>query len=143
MFVDGNHENFDLLNQYPGELWNGGEIHRITDSVLHLRRGQVFDIGGRSVFAFGGAKSADIEERKEHVSWWKEEEPSQVEYDAGIRNLEQRGWRVDYVITHTCSSRTISGMNRIFERHDKANEIKEYFDFIEEKLQYRHWFFGH
>ena len=29
LFVDGNHENFDLLNAYPTEEWHGGKIHRI------------------------------------------------------------------------------------------------------------------
>ena len=42
LFVDGNHENFSLLNQYPVELWNGGKVHRVTDHVIHLMRGQLF-----------------------------------------------------------------------------------------------------
>lgn len=25
LFVDGNHENFDLLNAYPVENWHGGK----------------------------------------------------------------------------------------------------------------------
>ncbi len=36
LFVDGNHENFDRLYTYPEEEWNGGKIHRIRDSVIHL-----------------------------------------------------------------------------------------------------------
>ena len=50
LFVDGNHENFDLLNSYPVELWNGGKIHRITDKVIHLMRGQIFTIEGKTIF---------------------------------------------------------------------------------------------
>ena len=30
LFVDGNHENHDLLNQYPVEVWNGGNVHHIV-----------------------------------------------------------------------------------------------------------------
>ena len=48
LFVDGNHENHDALDQYPVEIWNGGKIHRISDTVIHLMRGQVFEIGGKS-----------------------------------------------------------------------------------------------
>ena len=33
LFVDGNHENFDRLNSYPIEEWNGGNIHKIRDVV--------------------------------------------------------------------------------------------------------------
>lgn len=29
LFVDGNHENFDALSEYPVEQWNGGKVHRI------------------------------------------------------------------------------------------------------------------
>ena len=41
LFIDGNHENHDLLDSYPVEEWNGGKIHRISDNVIHLMRGQV------------------------------------------------------------------------------------------------------
>ena len=44
LFVDGNHENFDLLNSYPVTEWNGGTVHVIRKNIIHLMRGQVFDI---------------------------------------------------------------------------------------------------
>lgn len=60
LFVDGNHENFEMLNEYPTEEWNGGKIHKITDSLFHLMRGQIFNIDDKKIFTFGGAKSHDI-----------------------------------------------------------------------------------
>ena len=45
LWVDGNHENFDLLNAYPEQEWHGGRVHVVRPHVLHLMRGQVFDIG--------------------------------------------------------------------------------------------------
>ena len=63
LFVDGNHENFDLLNAYPVENWHGGKIHRIAPSIIHLMRGQLFDIEGKSFFTMGGAESHDSEFR--------------------------------------------------------------------------------
>ena len=45
LYVDGNHENFDRLYGYPIENWQGGKVHKIRPSVLHLMRGQVFEIG--------------------------------------------------------------------------------------------------
>ena len=44
LFVDGNHENYTRLYNYPVEKWNGGKIHKIRDSVLHLMRGEIFNI---------------------------------------------------------------------------------------------------
>ena len=29
LFVDGNHENFSLLNKYPVEEWHGGLVQKI------------------------------------------------------------------------------------------------------------------
>ena len=42
LFVDGNHENFNLINEYPIINWNGGKVHQIKPSVYHLMRGQAF-----------------------------------------------------------------------------------------------------
>ena len=40
-FVDGTHENFDLLNSYEVSQWKGGKVHHIGGNVYHLMRGQV------------------------------------------------------------------------------------------------------
>ena len=33
LFVDGNHENHELLQQYPVTEWNGGKVHQIQPSI--------------------------------------------------------------------------------------------------------------
>lgn len=105
LFVDGNHENFDLINSFPIELWNGGKIHRISKSVIHLMRGQVFDIGGRTFFTFGGAYSFDKAHRIPGISWWEEEMPKADEKQEGIKNLSRYNNNVDYIISHDCPRR--------------------------------------
>ena len=62
LFVDGNHENYTRLYNYPIEEWKGGKVHEIRDSVLHLMRGEIFDIDNKKIFAFGGARSHDIQD---------------------------------------------------------------------------------
>ena len=62
LFVDGNHENFDLLNTLPERQWNGGRVHVVREHVLHLMRGQVFTFGGLTWFTMGGASSHDIQD---------------------------------------------------------------------------------
>lgn len=62
LFVSGNHENFDLLAKYPTEEWHGGTVQRIRPSVIHLMRGQVYDIQGKTFFTMGGASSHDIQD---------------------------------------------------------------------------------
>ena len=48
LFVDGNHENFTRLYNYSVEAWHGGKVHRIRNSVIHLMRGEIFDIDGKN-----------------------------------------------------------------------------------------------
>ena len=62
LFVDGNHENFDRLNGYPVKEWHGGKVHELRPHVMHLIRGQVFEIDGKKIFTFGGVSSHDITE---------------------------------------------------------------------------------
>lgn len=143
LFIDGNHENFELLNSNPVIHWNGGKAHQVTDSVIHLMRGQVFGIDGLMFFTFGGAKSTDKEFRKEGVTWWKEEMPNEDEYKEGLRNLESKGWVVDYVITHTCPIKIQDILIRRFNKELEVTQLNHYLSEIESKLVFKHWYFGH
>ena len=69
LFLDGNHENFDWLNSLPVESWHGGHVHRIAENILHLMRGEVFEIDGNTFFTLGGAVSHDRIYRTEGISW--------------------------------------------------------------------------
>ena len=55
LFVSGNHENYDLLRSYPTSAWHGGLVQPIRPSVLHLMRGQLYEICGKKIFTMGGA----------------------------------------------------------------------------------------
>ena len=62
LWVQGNHENYDMIGEYPLEEWHGGKVrHIIRDKVILLERGQVFEIDGKTFFTFGGASSHDIQ----------------------------------------------------------------------------------
>jgi hypothetical protein len=100
LFVDGNHENFDALAQYPITEWNGGKVQIIRENVIHLMRGQVYNIDGKSFFTFGGGVSIDKASRIPYISWWEQEEPSFSEINEALDNLERCNYKVDYVITH-------------------------------------------
>lgn len=145
LFVDGNHENFDILNSFKVDIWNGGKVHKISNNIYHLMRGQVFIIEGKKIFTFGGANSIDKAFRIKGVSWWEEELPNEKELKEGIENLDKNNWEVDYVITHCCSSKTLETVSAYcgFRNNYETNILNKYFDLIEEKLKYKHWYFGH
>jgi hypothetical protein len=73
LFVDGNHENFDLLYQFPVVERYGGKVHKVRKNIFHLMRGEVYEIEGKTFFAFGGASSVDKHLRVESISWWEQE----------------------------------------------------------------------
>lgn len=141
LFIDGNHENFDMLEQYSIEIWNGGKIHRITDSIIHLMRGQVFTIHGKTFFTMGGAASTDRGRRTEHISWWRQEIPSWEEYEEGLTNLEKHNWEVDYIITHTAPQIVIEQKMNYYRTYD--NSVNAYLTQIYDNVTFKDWYFGH
>lgn len=143
LFIDGNHENFNLLNTYPVIIWNGGKVHKINDSIIHLMRGQVFTIEKLKFFTFGGAKSSDIKYRTENISWWKEELPSKEEYDEGIKNLEKNDWAVDYIVSHTCPGEIQKILIDRFNKNLEITELNDYLSMVDSKTDYKYWYFGH
>ena len=142
-FVCGNHENYDALERYPVDDWHCGKVHRIRPHVLHLMRGEVFDIAGTTVLAMGGAASHDREWRKEGKSWWPDEMPSETEMERCRRNLDAAGWKVDYVVTHEAPADLAGDLcwecNRPFEDDPLQNFLGE----IDRRLDFKTWFFGH
>lgn len=147
LFVDGNHEGFKLLNSLPTEQWHGGTVHRVSESVLHLMRGEVFEIDGKKIFAMGGAASStyDIEHRKAGVSWFPEEVPNEDERSRAEATLEANGWSVDVVLTHCAPTSAETALNNVTDRLE-LHPMDEYTDWLNEidgKLTYDAWFCGH
>jgi len=139
LFVAGNHENFDLLNEYPIKEWNGGKVGVISEQILWLKTGHIFNIQDKTIAVFGGASSIDKIYRKENVSWWAEEIPSKEEMEAFVMRLDKIDWKVDYLLTHTTSNFEANFLCR----NDKVDEVSDYLGFIKEHLDYKHHYFGH
>lgn len=139
LWVDGNHENFDYLPDFPIIDRFGGKVREITPSIYHLERGQILTIDGKRFFVMGGAASHDKEYRKEHTSWWKEEMPSKEEMEAAIHALDAGGWNVDYVLTH-CAPRSVQLMLASWYENDGLTGFLER---VQQDLQFKRWFLGH
>lgn len=161
LFVDGNHENFERLYNYPVEEWHGGKVHKIRKSVIHLMRGEIFNIDNKKFFTFGGAISHDIRDgilnideyekiyeyqkrgayfRIRDYSWWDLELPTDGEMKNGINNLEKVNYKVDYIITHCCPTSVqaiLSGGTY------KKDYLTDYLQKISEKCEFKKWYFGH
>lgn len=160
LFVDGNHENFERLYNYPVEEWHGGKVHKIRESIIHLMRGEIFNIDNKNFFTFGGAKSHDIRDgilnideyekiyeyqkrgayfRIRDYSWWDLELPTEEEMKNGIKNLEKVNYKVDYIISH-CSPTSIQ---TLLNPSYKKDILTDYLQKISEKCEFKKWYFGH
>ena len=128
-FVCGNHENYDALERYPVDDWHGGKVHRIRPHVLHLTRGQIFELEGCRFFTMGGTKSHDTNHRINHISWWRQELPSDEEYIEALQNLERYNWQVDYIITH-CAPTSIALAG---SRHNEADRLTDFLQEVRER----------
>jgi predicted phosphodiesterase len=142
LWIDGNHDNHIAIKTFPIEEWNGGKIHRISDTLIHLMRGQVYNIDGKVFFTIGGADSIDKLYRVENVSWWKEEMPSYDEYVEAMNNLEKVNFKVDYVLTHCCGTQLLP---KLFTMHNNGDELTQFLWHLEKDfgLDFKHWYFGH
>ena len=165
LFIDGNHENFDLLQKYPVEEWHGGKVHFVRPHVIHLMRGQCFEIDGRTFCTMGGASSHDmpggvlnphsldyeemafalkqsgIRYRVDHRTWWRQELPSAGEYEEARRTMKRIGWKSDYILTHCAPSSISDLLSDGTYAHDTLTDFLE--NEVRAKMHYRHWLFGH
>lgn len=167
LFVDGNHENFNMLYTFPVVDFHGGKAHKIRDNIYHLMRGYVFDICDKKFFAFGGASSHDIQDgildpddfvdmddfrdtyrrwqkygkmfRVRGVSWWDQEMPSDEEMERGRQSLKAVNNEVDFVISH-CAPQEVASLIGFTDR----DKLTWYFNgLLWDGLKFTKWLFGH
>ena len=167
LFVSGNHDNYDILDSLPVREWHGGTVNFIRPSVIHLMRGQIYNIEGKSFFTFGGGSTHDIADgilepddpdfkrkkkrldknpyalyRINHVSWWERELPNEEEMKEGFINLIRNNNKVDYIITHSPYTSLLKQMDGGFGSY-KSDRLTDYLQEIKQTVDYKHWLFGH
>lgn len=148
LWIDGNHENHELLQTYPVEQWHGGHIHKINNSIYHLMRGEVFTINDKTFFTFGGGYSTDRAYRKEGVSWWKGELPTHEEVNYALQSLEKYNNHVDIILTHD-APRDIKEYLGFYNVCDMSVYGEEYEDihstlyFFKKNIVFQDWYLGH
>ncbi len=168
LFADGNHENFDCLETYPVTDWNGGRVQVIRRNVLHLMRGEIYEIEGKSYFVLGGAASHDLWNgvldpaspdfieryralrrrgaffRVKGASWWPQELPSEEELARAWVNLQTHGMAVDVVITH-CAPTAVQDMIARKLQNDTyvPNLLTDFLQLVWNTCQFGAWYCGH
>lgn len=134
--VEGNHENHPFINSFPRDIWCGGEVHRLSDSIVHLKRGTIYEIDGKTFFVMGGCKSSA--KWKEMGLWFEGEEPTEEELSLAYDNLSKYNNKVDYVLTHKY-------VNYKEAEKDKypSLSLEGLTKYIDENVTFSHWYSGH
>lgn len=153
LFIDGNHENFNVLYNLPEVKMFDSVVGQLCKNTFHLKRGNIYNIEGKTIFTMGGAVSIDKQFRTPNVTWWEQEQPSHSEFENALNNLEKHNYDVDIILTHTCSNRVlnkyvdmlckgIDASHNTFKVDDNCM-VKKFLDMVEEKTTFKNWYFGH
>ncbi len=96
-WLDGNHENFDLLEGY-GYFKHDGPVE-ICERVFYVPRGTVLKRGVHNILVIGGAYSVDKAYRTEGHSWWPQEEITYEDLEKCADACAEAG-TIDVVFSH-------------------------------------------
>ena len=78
--------------------------------------------------------------RINHLSWWERELPTEEEMAEGRKNLALNGNKVDFIVTHCCSSSTQALLSGGMHKPDI---LTKYLEEIRQTTKFNKWFFGH
>ena len=172
LFIAGNHCNFDRLEQYPIEEWNGGRVSFLRPSVIYLQYGEIFDIAGKKILALGKAAShdtqhgiidpADYSTREEMKQACRNLEKEHGGWQFAMYRIKGESWWPQEIPTSAERMHALDNLEKVNNKVDfiltheaPASVINwisvfpptEYSMWLERNIrycvEYKHWYFGH
>ena len=133
LFVEGAHENFELLQKYSEADLYQGKAYKLAHNIYCLKRGEIYKIDGKTVFALGGGLDPYAENDGEAVSM-----PTDDELKFAVDNIQSVGRRVDLIITHEAPA----SVKKLIDRNATVNDLNIFLDTVLHNTKYGHWYFG-
>ncbi len=139
LFVEGAHENFEMLNKYPKVDFMGGRARQISENIYQLMRGEIFEIEGKKVFAFGGGddEELDLMDVRECSEFTRL--PEGAECSRARKNLETVGNSVDYILTYDVGFKLRSMLKM---ESNCFNNLHAYLNEVATVCSFKKWYFG-
>lgn len=139
LFVEGAHENFEMLSQYPQMDFCGGRARQIAGNIYQLMRGEIFTIENKKILAFGGGddEERELSEIKEAPDFKRL--PTEKECDHSRQILDECHHTVDYIVTYDVGFK-LRSMLRM--ESNCFNNLHAYLNEVAATCQYKTWFFG-
>lgn len=139
--IPGNHDNYARINDMEQTTLFGAKVRQYSPNIFFVERNEILDIDGKTFYCFGGATSADKENRIIGISWWPEESATFADGSKMV-NVVTKNPSVNYILSHTCPQKWV----KYFPNHyhsDVKCPTRDALDWLEENLSYERWFFGH
>ena len=134
LFVEGAHENFERLREFPEVELYGGKAYAVAQNIFCLRRGEIYEIEGKCVFALGGGLPPYADEPIDNPPSM----PTDDELKYAVDNIQCRHRRVDLIITHEAPA----SVKRMIDRNATVNDLNIFLDTVMKNTRYGQWFFG-
>lgn len=137
-FVDGNHEQHDMLQHLVDKRGNANPI-AVGNNTWYIPRGCIFELFGYKILGMGGGYSIDRMLRTKGVNWFDREELTLQD----IETLQPD--HVDIVVSHTCPQCILPRVTKkVGIKHRIQNDQSErMLDYVFNMYNPSMWFFGH
>jgi len=146
--IHGNHEiRPETISTYEEAERFGGTVYieKAYPYLIFAKDGEIYDFNDRKCLVIGGAYSVDKYQRTEGLSWWADEQPSEIIKRRVESKLDSANWQVDAVFSHTCPAKYVP-RERFLSFIDQSTvdrSTEHWLDEIENKLTYKEWYCGH
>ncbi len=138
LFVEGVHENFDMLDQYEyAEIFNG-QARKISDNIYCLKRGEIYTIEDKKVFCLGGGDVDDYIEKVDTDPLKNKSLPTDEELKYAVDNLKSVSKKIDIIITHEAPA----SVKKLIRRDCEINDLNIFLDTLLHNAKYDKWYFG-
>lgn len=147
--IHGNHEQrpecvagYEVRERFGGQVY----VQPLYPDLLFAQDGEVYEFAGRRTIVIGGAYSVDREYRIERgFPWFANEQPSEEIKRRVEAKLDEIGWKVDLVLTHTAPLKyePSEAFLPFIDQKQVDKSTEQWLDGIESRLQYRRWYCGH
>lgn len=139
LFVEGAHENFELLDKFPKVDFCGGKARKISENIYQLMRGEIFEIEGKRIFTFGGGddENLDVLDFKECETFSRL--PDEHECEHARENLKKFEHAVDFIVTYDAGFK-IRGFLEM--ESNCFNNLHAFLNEVSTSCKFNKWFFG-
>lgn len=146
--IPGNHEGWRRLMTLPSTFLFDAKVYEYRTKqgpVYFAHPGSIFYINNLKFLSIPKASSTDRIYRIEGRDWWPEEVLTKQEENLVLDELDKVNWEVDYVLSHTCPAQIIPEfMDNPYDQTVRMKDpVADFLEFIDNRLSYKKWFFGH